>query len=113
MPDLQQGRVESRIRFLKHVQVLAQQHPDIVWLTSTGRSSAALIDREFKYFEGWFREALRLLEDGKTSLETLQQLREQPLEKTLYCDRLTADQTQLHDLNLQRIIRQAEEALFR
>lgn len=109
VPDLQQGLLQERMAVLTLWLSHSRQHPDTVWWNSTGDVAVERIALERAYFARWEKAARTALDEGLTSLETLAHLRHQP-EPLLEKDPASAP---LHELNLQRIIRQAEESLFR
>ena len=105
LPDLQQGSVRERLRFLKTVLADARTR----WLLgSVGAVSHAQVEVQIQYFEllsGLASSALEGGADSNATLSTLRSVRAWPLP-------LTESEKRTHELNLQRVVRQAEEALF-
>ncbi len=109
MPDLQQGQVKQRLAVLDQFSALHAAKADAVWISSMGPVHAGRIELERQYFLFWMEQADKAIENGMGPVETLHHLRtlDGPLRASNAAMKLR------HDLNLQRMIRQAEDALFR
>ena len=108
VPDLASGLVDRRIGLLNRWVQHQQQHPNAVWMNALGRLDATTVQHNLAYFEQYEQAANLALDSGANTLEALDQLRAMvsPIALTTLADRQT------HDLNLQRIVRQREDALL-
>ena len=105
LPDLQQGSVVARLDFLKSVVADGQ----IRWfLGSFGEVSREQIVAQIRYFEVLFKAASVAVEDGADSIAAVAALRQ----LSVWSPILSDSEKRVHELNLQRLVRQAEEALF-
>ncbi|MCE2681200.1 MAG: hypothetical protein LW629_12375 [Burkholderiales bacterium] len=105
IPDLQHGSARDRLKFLKAVEADTQAR----WLFgSFGEVQQTQLAAQIQYFELLLNAASATLEGGADSIAALAALRKVqawPLP-------LSDSEKRTHELNLQRLVRQAEEALF-
>lgn len=107
-PDLQAGNVFARIALLQTWSDWTDRYPQATWINSFGMMPATRIRDELNYFTGLVAAARPALEQGEDSLSVLNHLRTLP-------DLLQAGNSAhatLHDLNLQRVVRQVEDAMM-
>jgi hypothetical protein len=108
LPDLQSGLLDARIATLEQLASAHAQYPHAIWLNTFGRISPHTIAAQLAYFQQLRSAAKSALDQGADSLGALDALRriDSPIALSNAIDRQT------HDLNLQRIVRQQEDALL-
>jgi hypothetical protein len=109
-PDLYDGAVEQRIRFLKNLQARFTANTRL--LSSTGELNRQWVDRNLAYFEQLRGSLLQGLKRGATEVELIGQHAGQAGSNTTTANEHRDRTQEIHSLNVQRILRQLEPLAF-